>query len=39
VTFPGAPDQPDFGTLYVMFFPGEKVIELKVTQGIPVLVA
>jgi 7-cyano-7-deazaguanine reductase len=29
VTFLGAHDQPDFGTLYVTFYPGEKVIELK----------
>ena len=29
VTFLGAQDQPDFGTLYVTFYPGENVIELK----------
>jgi 7-cyano-7-deazaguanine reductase len=29
VTFLGARDQPDFGTLYVTFYPGEKVIELR----------
>lgn len=29
VTFLGAQDQPDFGTLYVTFYPAEKVIELK----------
>ena len=29
VTFLGAHDQPDFGTLYVTFYPGEKVIELR----------
>lgn len=29
VTFLGAHDQPDFGTLYVTLYPGEMVIELK----------
>jgi 7-cyano-7-deazaguanine reductase len=29
VTFLGAHDQPDFGTLYVTFYPSETVIELK----------
>src|SRR5262245_14510053 len=29
VTFLGAHDQPDFGTLYVTFYPSENVIELK----------
>lgn len=29
VTFLGAHEQPDFGTLYVTFYPGEMVIELK----------
>lgn len=29
VTFLGAHEQPDFGTLFVTFYPGEKVIELK----------
>lgn len=29
VTFLGAQDQPDFGTLYVTFYPAESVIELK----------
>jgi len=29
VTFLGAHDQPDFGTLYVTFYPGETVIELR----------
>ena len=29
VTFLGARNQPDFGTLYVTFYLGEKVIELK----------
>ena len=29
VTFLGAQDQPDFGTLYVTFYPAETVIELK----------
>ena len=29
VTFLGARDQPDFGTLYVTFYPRETVIELK----------
>lgn len=29
VTFLGAQDQPDFGTLYLTFYPGEKVIELR----------
>jgi 7-cyano-7-deazaguanine reductase len=29
VTFLGAHDQPDFGTLYVTFYPDDRVIELK----------
>jgi 7-cyano-7-deazaguanine reductase len=29
VTFLGARDQPDFGTLYITFYPRETVIELK----------
>jgi 7-cyano-7-deazaguanine reductase len=29
VTFLGAHDQPDFGTLYVTFYPGDTVIELR----------
>jgi 7-cyano-7-deazaguanine reductase len=29
VTFLGAHDQPDFGTLYITFYPHERVIELK----------
>ena len=29
VTFLGAHDQPDFGTLYVTFYPRDRVIELK----------
>jgi 7-cyano-7-deazaguanine reductase len=29
VTFLGAQDQPDFGTLYVTFYPSETVVELK----------
>ena len=29
VTFLGAHNQPDFGTLYVTFYPGETVIELR----------
>jgi 7-cyano-7-deazaguanine reductase len=29
VTFLGARDQPDFGTLYVTFYPRDTVIELK----------
>jgi 7-cyano-7-deazaguanine reductase len=29
VTFLGAHDQPDFGTLYVTFYPGDAVIELR----------
>ena len=29
VTFLGAHDQPDFGTLYVTFYPSETVIELR----------
>src|SRR5512138_675869 len=29
VTFLGAHDQPDFGTLYITFYPGDTVIELR----------
>ena len=29
VTFLGAREQPDFGTLYVTFYAGEKLIELR----------
>jgi 7-cyano-7-deazaguanine reductase len=29
VTFLGAHDQPDFGTLYITFYPDETVIELR----------
>jgi 7-cyano-7-deazaguanine reductase len=29
VTFLGAREQPDFGTLYVTFYPRDRVIELK----------
>ena len=39
VTFLGAHDQPDFGTLYVTFYPGEKVIELRISTGVPVPMA
>ena len=33
VTFLGARAQPDFGTLYVTFYPGETAIELKSLKG------
>lgn len=29
ITFEGVQGQPDFASLYITFFPGEKVIELK----------
>jgi 7-cyano-7-deazaguanine reductase len=29
VTFLGAHDQPDFGTLFITFYPGDAVIELR----------
>jgi 7-cyano-7-deazaguanine reductase len=39
VTFLGAQDQPDFGTLFVTFYPSETVIELKSREGVPLPVA
>ena len=35
VTFLGARNQPDFGTLYVTFYPSEKVIEPKSAKEYP----
>ena len=29
ITFLGVYDQPDFATLYILMYPGEKVVELK----------
>ena len=33
LTFLGVYEQPDFASLYILFYPGRKVIELKSLKG------